>query len=99
MAEIFAVILPEADESVSAALTDAYPEDRVHEVAPNVFLVHTDRGAADVVEKSGITYDPEGTTTPGVVFSLNGSYSGVYRKALWEWMGVRPTANRPRPSA
>ena len=90
MTEMYAVILHQKTPSVGQALESEYTAANVHTVAENVYLVQTGDDAGTVVQKAGIreaTTDTE--PIPGVVFSLNGSYSGLYFRSLWQWMGVK----------
>ncbi len=89
MAEVFAVILPDKNPKVGEALTSAYTAEDVHQVAGNVYFVQTNDEAGTVVEKAGIGLGQADPPVPGVVFSLNGSYSGLYYNTLWKWMGVK----------
>lgn len=85
---VFAVIL---DDDVSGKdidkwmerLTKQYPSH--HQVNKRTFVVRTKHLASEVSQNVGIS--PEGAVASGVVFRLNGIYSGYTDRSLWDWLG------------
>ena len=93
--EIYAVILPKANDDVTEAVRNAYADDYTrdfHRLAPNVFLIRTADRPGDVRTKLGIGRHEEQEPQLGMVFSLNGLYSGLYFNDAWEWLGIRKRA-------
>ena len=85
---LFAVVLTEEQEKGTAAIEAAFTDRDVYLVDGNTFVVAHEGLTRDVAKDVGIFRDSEGTPgeTVGVVFKLNGSYTGFSRASLWEWL-------------
>lgn len=93
--EIYTVILPKANDDVTEAVRNAYAGDYspdFHRLAPNVFLIRTADRPGAVRTKLGIGRHESDEPQLGMVFSLNGLYSGLYFSDAWEWLGIRKKA-------
>ncbi len=83
---LFAVVLTEGQEPGAARLRVAYPEAQRYELEDNVFIVADETLSSAVAKKVGISKEQTEDGIRGVVFKLNGSYSGFTRQSLWEWL-------------
>ena len=84
---IFAVIIHDPDAGVGSQLEQAYPEREQIQLAPNIYLVSGDLLITDIVERIGLKEEPSG----GVVFRLNGTYSGRTYPRVWDWLARAAT--------
>lgn len=82
---IHIVLLTEPHDDVVARIKEKYPD--CHQVTDTVFLVQTREITQDVAMKAGIKGNDRVEEAGGVVFKLNGAYSGYASRALWEWLG------------
>ena len=96
MAKMYAVALDRPEPAVEGRLKEHYASVFKH--TNSFYLVggNADDMAADVAIAAGITGEQRHFS--GVVFRLNGGYSGHTRGALWEWLkdvsGSVPSAHR-----
>lgn len=84
---VFGVMLQAADPAVVARLMERYPQH--YKATDTFYLVASDELAQDIATTIGIRPDERAetsTVTPGVVFRLNGLYSGYFSRSLWEWL-------------
>lgn len=82
---IYAIILeepitPQGEYAIQSVYPDAY------KVREGVFLVHSEDIAQDIAIAVGIKTKDDGSNMSGVVFKLNGSYSGYAARAMWDWL-------------
>ena len=83
---IFAVVLTEGQEKGATLLRKEYPKAAIYELADNVVLVAMDDLTGDVAKKAALTKERGTEGVRGVVFRLNGSYTGYAPGSLWEWL-------------
>jgi len=83
---LFAVILTEGQKAAAARLREAYSEAQVYELDENVFIVSDDRFTGTVAKAAALTREQAESGIRGVVFKLNGAYTGYTRQSLWEWL-------------
>lgn len=83
---LFAVVLTEGKEEAAARLRKTYSEAQVYELGENVFIVTDDNLTHSVAKTAALTKDQSEAGIRGVVFKLNGSYTGYTRQSLWEWL-------------
>ena len=81
---IFAVILTQENEEITKKIEKAYPTSR--QLNDFVYLVEGDCLAEDVAIASGIKGDSQVKDASGIVFKLNGAYSGFAPRTIWEWL-------------
>ncbi len=84
MAKMYAVALDSPDATVGERLRTKY--DKVFAYTDAFYLVvgGVNDVTDDVAVAAGIKSDRRQAS--GVVFRLNGSYSGYAKRALWEWL-------------
>lgn len=80
----YAVVLDELNSDVANRIEEAYPKH--YKVNDMFYLVSADDIADQVAQTVGIKGDNRVEESSGVVFRLNGSYSGYTSRALWDWM-------------
>lgn len=85
---LFAVVLTDKQKEGAAFIAKSFSEQNVYHVDENTFVVTHEGLTRDVAKQAGIFKDEDGTpgSTAGVVFKLNGSYTGFSRPSLWEWL-------------
>ena len=83
---LFAVVLTDGQEDGAARLRSAYSEAQFYELGDNVFIVADDTLTSAVAKAAALTKDQADEGIRGVVFKLNGSYTGFTRQSLWEWL-------------
>ena len=82
---IFAVVLEDQNAKITQRIAEKYPDHYV--LNDTCFLVH-DEGIANTVSESvGIKGDDRIQGGSGVVFKIDGSYSGRASRSLWDWIG------------
>ena len=81
---LFAVVLTEGEEKGANMLRTAYP--KAYSIAPNIFLVADDTLTVEVAKAAALTREQEAEGVRGIVFRLNGSYTGYTRRSVWEWL-------------
>ena len=86
MVRVFALMLDAEDEQIEERIEQHFPADDYLKLSPMSYLLYTDKTAADVTGSLGIGSTGSNEETGGVVFSLNGSYSGFFRNQLWKWV-------------
>ena len=83
---LFAVVLTKEQERGAARLRRAYPESAIFQLDENAFVITGDTLSSDVARAAGVGRDSDDEGIRGVVFKLNGSYSGFATPSLWEWL-------------
>ena len=85
---LFAVVLTDKQAEGANLIEGAFGTNDVYHVDSNTFIVAHLGLSRDVAQAAGIFKDSEGTPgdVAGVVFKLNGSYTGFSRQSLWEWL-------------
>ncbi len=85
---LFAVVLTGEQERGAAIIGENFDGRDAYRIDGNTFVVAHEGLTRDVAKDSGIFRDAEGTPgdISGVVFKLNGSYTGFSRPSLWEWL-------------
>ena len=81
---LFAVVLTEGQDRGAALLRTAYP--KTYQLTDDVFLVADDALTGSVARAAALTKEEREKGVRGVVFRLNGSYTGYTRQSLWEWL-------------
>ena len=82
---IHMILLTEPNADVAARIEEKYPGH--HQVADNCYLVQSKEITQDIALNVGIKGEDRVEDVTGVVFKLNGAYSGYAARALWEWLG------------
>ena len=72
----------EPDKAIEL-LEKEYPHH--YQLAERLYLVRTTHLADVVARNVGIKAEPN--IALGAVFKLNQSYSGYYKRTLWDWLG------------
>lgn len=85
---LFAVVLTDEQREGAAKIQAAFDPSDLYHLDANTYVVAHAGLSRDVAQAAGIFKDLEGTPgeTAGVVFKLNGSYTGFSRQSLWEWL-------------
>ena len=83
---MFIIVLPGPDiEGLVERVKSAGFVSDVHVLTDSTMLVRSYADSPQMLtDHIGMSGDMPQTT--GVVFKLNGSYFGYYRKALWQWL-------------
>ena len=81
---VFAVVLLDGKDKGASLLQEAHP--KALRLADNVFLVADDVLTGTVADAASLTREKADEGVRGVVFRLNGSYTGYARQSLWEWL-------------
>ena len=84
---LFAVVLTGEQDKGAALISAAFGND-CYPLGDNTFVVASDGLSRDVAMSAGVFEDRDGNPgeVRGVVFKLNGSYTGYTRQSLWEWL-------------
>lgn len=82
---LFAVVLTEGQDAGAAMLREAYSAEKIYPLGDNVFIVSDDL-TGSVAKAAALTKEQADYGIRGVVFKLNGSYTGFTRQSLWEWL-------------
>ena len=88
MAHMYCVILEEPDEGIRKAIENS--DMWRYRLNDRSFLIESTKDSKAIVEDIGLGSEPDATA--GVIFRLNGSYSGFYYNSLWETLRSRGTA-------
>ena len=83
---LFAVVLTDGQEAGAERLRKEYSDAQVYELGDNVFIVSGDTLSSSVAKSAALTKEQAKAGIRGVVFKLNGSYTGYTRASLWEWL-------------
>ena len=81
---VFAVVLLDGEDKGAKLLQKAHP--KAFPLADNVFLVADDGLTATVADAASLTKEKANEGIRGVVFRLNGTYTGYAKQSLWEWL-------------
>ncbi len=86
---LFAVVLTDEQEKGAAKIAASFEDSDVYRLGADTYVVAHKGLSRDVARCAGIFKD-EGETEPGevsgVVFKLNGSYTGYANQDIWEWL-------------
>ena len=82
---IHMMLLTRPNASVVARIKERYPGH--HQVTETCYVVQTKELTQDVAIKAGVKGPDRVDDASGVVFKLNGAYSGYAARTLWEWLG------------
>ena len=80
----FAIALNEANPDVVERIEGKYPDH--YRITDTLFLIADDVIAEKVATTVGIKGNDRIENARGVVFKLNGAYSGYSSRSLWEWL-------------
>ena len=88
---LFAVVLTDEQEEGSAKIADAFEERDFYRLSDDTYVVAHDGLSRDVAKSVGIFQaggddETEPGDVAGVVFKLNGSYTGYASQDIWEWL-------------
>ena len=81
---LFIVVLREPNQEIKTIIKENF-SDRHYELAENSFLISSPGGVQEISMEIGLG-DPSNDEAQGIVFKLNGSYSGRYYSAVWRWL-------------
>ncbi len=88
METVYCVILSSTPpEDFASTVRSTYPD--MYRLSESAFVVATDDPIRNVATQLGVRSDPDGDErppNPGVVFSLNGSFTGWHDPRLWTWL-------------
>ena len=84
MAKMYAVALDGADPAAGTRLREQYEKVFAYTDAFYLVVGGVNDVTEDIAVAAGIKSDPR--LANGVVFRLNGSYSGFTKRTLWEWL-------------
>ena len=82
---IHIVVLTRPNADVVARLKERFPGS--HQVTDACYLVQSRDITQDIATSVGFKGQDRVDDAAGVVFRLNGAYSGYAARALWEWLG------------
>ncbi|MDE2705684.1 MAG: hypothetical protein OXI35_11490 [Gemmatimonadota bacterium] len=78
-----------ADSEFRKRIATHYPQPRSYEFSDSLFFVSEDNIPQVIAEVLGIRVEKEEERiAKGVVFRLNGAYSGFTQRALWDWLNL-----------
>lgn len=80
---LFLVVLNDPNEDVESRIEKL---DNSHKYLDNVYLVVDDTTPMRLANKIGIKGENRVSDATGVVFKLNGSYSGYTSRSLWDYL-------------
>ena len=81
---VFAVVLNEPNAEIEQRLRERYPN--AFSLTDTFHLVQDQTITENITVNIGLKGDDRVEPARGVVFRLNGSYSGYTTRALWEWL-------------
>lgn len=86
---LFGVLLienePEVRQEIGKQIETKY--NKAFQVTENFYIVSTvDKSTQKIAETLGIYGDSEEEASLGIVFRLNGSYSGFADGEIWDWL-------------
>lgn len=84
------IVLQEENDQVLNRIVKEYPNH--YQINSTSFLVSTDEISEKVATRIGIVGDDRIKDSSGIVFRLNGAYSGYASRAVWEWLTVEEKA-------
>lgn len=83
---LYAVIFDGKAPPGALEIANTVSRDEAFKISEGVFLVHSQIDDAGVLADMFGMEDRSRTPEFGVVFKLNGSYSGYFHNNLWEWL-------------
>jgi hypothetical protein len=84
---IYVVLSEEPSPTLTANIERIFPGDNHYAIAPNQWLIWTDRVDATVSKDLEISDGRAGIKA--AVFRIAGTGAGWHSKALWEWLAVK----------
>ena len=82
--QVHAIVLSEENAEVSERIKEKYPKH--YQLNSTFFLVRSDQITENVAIEIGIKGDDRINDALGVIFKLNGAFSGYASRALWDWL-------------
>lgn len=82
---IHIILLTTPSADVIARIEEKYPNH--HQVMEGCYLVQSKELTQDIAVNVGLKGEGRVEDVTGVVFKLNGAYSGYAARTLWEWLG------------
>ena len=79
---IFCVVLGSPNEKVSERI-QAY---RNYPISDRSYLLSSSEISGEIAKVIGLQGDDRIDDALGIVFKLNGAYSGYFTKSVWEWL-------------
>ncbi len=87
---LFAVVLTDEQDTGAANIENSFTETDWHRLRDGVYVVAHAGLSRDIAIRAGIFENVEEGSKPGkvsgVVFKLNGAYTGYANQAIWEWL-------------
>ena len=83
MPDIFILVLPKKSEETEKKIKTFYSRS-YHQFSDTTFLISADTTTKSIAVNAGVR--DKGSSPSGVVFKLEGSYSGLADPSLWEWL-------------
>lgn len=80
---IFVVTLTVENTEIEERIKEAY---RYYPLSDKCYLVSSDGISEQVANQIGLKGNERIPDALGVVFKLNGAYSGYASKSIWEWL-------------
>ena len=80
----FAIALNETNPDIVERIEGKYPDH--YRITDTLFLITDDTIAEKVATTVGLKGDDRIESARGVVFKLNGAYSGYSARSLWDWL-------------
>ena len=91
---LFVVIFRGEAPPKALEVANTVSRNEAYKISEGVFLVHSHIDNPEVLGDMFGMSDDSRPPQIGVVFKLNGSYSGYYHSDLWEWLAeARERAN------
>ena len=81
---VFSIVLKEPNGPAKIRIDDAYPG--CFWLGRSFALVTSDELSETVAARAGLKGEDRAQDASGVVFQLEGSYSGHTNRSLWEWL-------------
>ena len=83
---LHAIVLVESNEKVADRINQYYPNH--YKINETCFLVRSGEISEKIAISAGIKGDEQIADALGVVFKLNGAYSGYAMPSIWEWLSM-----------
>ena len=85
---LFGIVLLKKHKELAERIEVEYPNSNHYKVSDSYYLVHADSLSDHVATQIGVKGDDKVEGASGVVFKLNGAYSGWAPRSLWEWLEI-----------
>lgn len=86
---IFAITLTPrrgSEAKIQERIEEEYPDQNHFKISDICFLVSSYELSQSVAQRIGLKGENRVEDSLGVVFRLNGAYSGYHYKSVWEWI-------------